>query len=76
MDGLFGDETTHTRQAIRAWQAAKGLEASGDLTREQADALMELGQAAATRRVAEAQAVDDAAYAEAQQADTVTAYEG
>ena len=68
-DGLFGGETTHTRQAIRAWQAAKGMEASRYLTREQADTLMALGQAAE-----EARAADDTAYAEAQRADTAAAY--
>ena len=44
-DGLFGGETERTRQAIRAWQTAKGMEASGYLTQEQADTLMELGRA-------------------------------
>ena len=87
-DGLFGGETTRTRQAIRAWQAAKGLAASGYLTREQADTLMALGQEAEAQRTAQAaaereaqaeatrqaRAADDAAYAEAQQADTAAAY--
>ena len=64
-DGMFGGETARTRQAIRAWQAAKDMEASGYLTREQADALIELGQARA----------DEAAWAAAEQADTVEGYE-
>ena len=60
-DGLFGGEQTRTRQAIQAWQAAKGLGASGYLTREQADTLMALGQEAAeARRVAEAAAEREA----------------
>ena len=74
-DGLFGGEQTRTRQAIRAWQTAKGLEASGYLTQDQADTLMTLGQEAGeAQQVAEAQAADDAAYAEAQRLDTVAAY--
>ena len=75
-DGLFGGETTRTRQAIRAWQATKGLEETGYLTREQAETLLAVGQEAGeARRVAEAQAADDRAYAEVQQEDTATAYE-
>ena len=75
-DGLFGGEQTRTRQAIRVWQAAKGLEASGYLTQEQAETLMALGQAAEeARRMAEAQEEDDRAYTEAQQADTAATYE-
>ena len=66
VDGLFGGVETRTRQAIQAWQAAKSMEASGYLTREQAEALIELGRARA----------DDAAYAEAEQADTVEGYGG
>ena len=89
-DGLFGGAQTRTRQAIRAWQAAKGLEETGYLTQEQADTLIALGQEAAeARRVAEAQAAeraaqeaaarqareaDDAAYAQAQRLDTAAAY--
>ena len=41
-DGLFGPKT---RVAVGAWQEAKGFEASGQPTREQADALMALGRA-------------------------------
>ena len=75
-DGLFGGETTRTRQAIREWQAAKGLEASGHLTREQADTLTALGrEAVEAQRIAEAQVADDAAYAEAHRVDTAAAYE-
>ena len=87
-DGLFGGGTTRTRQAIRAWQAAKGMEATGYVTREQADALMALGQeveaqrgaqAAAERAAREeaarqARAADDAAYEQAQRIDTAAAY--
>ena len=35
-DGMFGPRT---RSAIRAWQRAKGLAATGYLTRDQAEAL-------------------------------------
>ena len=40
-DGLFGKRT---RGAIKAWQAAKGLEATGYLTKEQAEALQAAGE--------------------------------
>ena len=40
-DGLFGKRT---RGAIKAWQAAKGLEATGYLTKEQAEALKAAGE--------------------------------
>ena len=74
-DGLFGGPATKTRQAIRAWQAAKGMAAKGYLSREQADILIVTGQAveerqrAAAERTAqeEAAAVDDAAYAAARE---------
>ena len=60
-DGLFGGGTTRTRQAIRAWQAAKGMAETGYLTREQADALMALGQEVAeARRAAQAAAEREA----------------
>ena len=77
---------TKTRQAIRAWQAAKGMAAKGYLSREQADILIVTGQAveerqrAAAERIAQeeaarqAAAADDAAYAVAEQADTAGAY--
>ena len=42
-DGLFGGPETKTRQAIRAWQAAKGMDATGYLNREQADILIVTG---------------------------------
>ena len=42
-DGLFGPKT---RAAIWDWQNAKGLEATGFLTREEAEALGAMGQAA------------------------------
>ena len=45
-DGLFGGPETKTRRAIRAWQAAKGMDATGYLTREQAETLGALGAAA------------------------------
>ncbi len=85
-DGLFGGPETKTRQAIRAWQAAKGMDATGYLSREQADILIVTGQAveerqrAAAERAAQeeaarqAAAADDAAYAVAEQADTAGAY--
>ena len=46
-DGLFGPAT---RRAIRAWQAAKAFEATGYLTREQADTLMAQGREAVTEQ--------------------------
>ena len=49
-DGLFGGPGAKTRQAIRAWQAAKGMAATGYLSREQADILIVTGQAAAERQ--------------------------
>jgi len=88
-DGLFGGAQTRTRRAIRAWQAAKEMDETGYLTREQADTLMALGQEAEeARRVAEAQVeraaraeaawqareADDAAYTQAQRIDTAAAY--
>ena len=85
-DGLFGGPETKTRQAIRAWQAAKGMDVTGYLSREQADILIVTGQAveerqrAAAERAAQeeaarqAAAADDAAYAAAEQADTAGAY--
>jgi len=42
-DGLFGPKT---RAAVWDWQNAKGLEATGFLTREEAEALGAMGQAA------------------------------
>ena len=42
-DGLFGPRT---RAAVWDWQNAKGLEATGFLTREEAEALGAMGQAA------------------------------
>ena len=61
-DGLFGEETTtRTRRAIRAWQAAKGMEASGYLTREQAETLMEQGREEEQRQRAEEQRRQEAA---------------
>ena len=40
-DGLFGKKT---RGAIKAWQEAKGFEATGYLTKEQAEALTAMGE--------------------------------
>ena len=85
-DGLFGGPEAKTRRAIRAWQAAKGLAATGYLDREQAETLMAQGEDAEdTRRAAaeqaareeaarQAAAADDAAYAAAEGADTAAAY--
>ena len=85
-DGLFGGPETKTRQAIRAWQAATGMAATGYLSREQANILIVTGQAVEERqRVAaertaqeeaarQAAAADDAAYAAAEQVDTAGAY--
>ncbi len=82
-DGLFGGPGAKTRQAIQAWQAAKGLAATGYLDREQAETLMAQGEDAEdTRRAAAEQAAqeeaarqaDDAAYAAAERVDTAAAY--
>ena len=89
-DGLFGaGPRTRTRQAIQAWQAAKGMDETGYLTREQADTLMALArEVEETRQAAQAQAeqaaqaeaarqareADDAAYAQAQRIDTAAVY--
>ena len=40
-DGMFGPMT---RDAVRAWQRAKGYGATGKLTKEQADALVAVGE--------------------------------
>ncbi len=56
-DGLFGAKPgTRTRTAIRAWQAAKGMEETGYLTREQADTLGALGRETQEARQARAEA--------------------
>ena len=85
-DGLFGGPETKTRQAIRAWQAAKGMDATGYLSREQADILIVTGKAVEERQRAAAEqaareeaawraaAADDAEYAAAEGADTAGAY--
>ena len=50
-DGMFGPRT---RSAIREWQQAKGLEASGYLSREEAEVLAAAGrEQAASRETAE-----------------------
>ena len=54
-DGLFGGPETKTRQAIRAWKAAKGMDATGYLSREQADILIVTGQAVEERQQAAAE---------------------
>ena len=66
-DGLFGPRT---RSAIWEWQEAKGIEATGYLTREQAEALAAVGadapgQAAAGESEAGSQAGKQAAAPEA-----------
>ena len=55
-DGLFDGEGSRTREAIRTWQATKGLAATGYVTRAQAETLMALGQEAVTAAEAERQA--------------------
>ena len=61
-DGLFGGPGAQTREAIRAWQRGKGLVATGYLTREQAETLVALGEAAEdTRRAAVAQVAEEEA---------------
>ena len=57
VDGLFGGPGARTRQAIRGWQAAKGMAATGYVTGEQAATLMELGRAAAETAREEAERV-------------------
>ena len=82
VDGLFGGPGAQTREAIREWQKAKRLEATGYVTEEQAATLMELGRAAAQEaaRAAEEQAAqeaaraDDAAYAEAERINSAEGY--
>ena len=74
-DGLFGKRT---REAIRRYQGAKGLETTGYLTAEQSQALVALGAEAvradeAERRETRRRA-DDAAYAAAKSAGTMEAY--
>ena len=49
-DGVFG---RRTRTALRGWQGSKGLEETGYLTGEQAEALMALGREAEAREEAE-----------------------
>ena len=49
-DGVFG---VRTRTALRGWQTDKGLEETGYLTREQAEALVALGREAEAREEAE-----------------------
>ena len=87
VDGAFGPKT---RQAVEEWQSAKGWEAKGYLTREQADVLLALGreaQADEAHRVQEEREeeerlaeeaerrADDAAYGRAESAGTAAAYE-
>lgn len=50
VDGLFG---ARTRAAIRAWQSANNYEATGHLTRIQADALVAAGSRAEKQELAE-----------------------
>ena len=51
-DGLFGGRT---RGALRSWQRARGLEATGYLTREQGEVLAALGREESERRRAQAE---------------------
>ena len=53
VDGVFGERT---RRAIREWQREKGMEVTGYVTREQAEALKELGAARRARLAQEAEA--------------------
>ena len=85
-DGVFGDKT---RTALRRWQAGRGLEQTGYLTRDQADALAAAGRKAADAaararaqaeadRAARARAErerDDGAFASARRANTVAAFD-
>ena len=72
-DGVFG---RRTRAGLRSWQGEKGLEETGYLTREQADALMAMGReleeeakerAEAERKAREQQAREEAARRERQE---------
>ena len=67
VDGLFGGPGTRTRRAIRGWQAAKGLAATGYVTEEQAAALMELGRAAEAAQQQEQAVAEQVAAAQAEQ---------
>ena len=66
VDGRFD---TAFRDALRSWQASQGDPATGYLTREQAQALMDRARAAEEREE------DDAAFARAKRADTEASYE-
>ncbi len=72
-DGVFG---RRTRAGLRSWQKSKGLEETGYLTREQADALTAMGReveeeakerAEAERKAREQQAREEAARREREQ---------
>ncbi len=54
VDGAFGPRT---RSALGAWQSAKGYEATGRLTREQAEALVAMGREAESADRAERERV-------------------
>ena len=73
VDGFIGPSTV---SALTAWQSAKGLDATGRLTRDQADALMAAGEAArdAARREDEAYALALAAGTEASWASYLSSY--
>ena len=79
-DGVFGDRT---RAALRRWQEDRGLEPTGYLTREQADALAAKGrdaaEAAEQEREEQARAAREAAdrdaFAAARSANTVAAFD-
>ena len=65
-DGLFGKRT---RSAIRGYQNEKGLEETGYLTGEQAEAILGLSEEAKRR-------ADDAAFANAKSVGTLESYVG
>ena len=70
-DGQFGPAT---RQAMRAWQEAKGFAATGYLTREQADTLLAAGRDALAATERQRQAEEERrAEAERQRAEAARA---
>ena len=66
-NGIFG---SRTRSALRSWQQDLGVESTGYLTREQADALVAAGGEARAARDRDA-----TAFASARRADTVEGYD-
>ena len=65
-DGLFG---APTRVALRSWQAGRGLDETGYLTREQADALIAAGLRSERERLAREEAARKEAEREAREAE-------